>query len=114
RADAIADLENIQSQSFLNNLMEAKAKGATFGSLTEREGDRLIGYVKNLKTKQSEKQFRSNLSELKRLLLKSRANTARKFGIPEPIPDTPEAAPAQVTGEQGQSIDNILSELGVL
>ncbi len=113
RADAIADLENVQSQSFLNNLMEAKAKGATFGALTEKEGDRLIGYVKNLKAKQSEKQFRENALEVQRLLLKSRSNLSDKFGVPDIMPDRPEAqrateaAPAapqgfRVLGVEGQ------------
>lgn len=90
RADAQADLENIQSQSFLNNLMEAKSKGATFGALSDKEGDRLIGYVRNLKAKQSEKQFKENLAEIQRLLLKSRTNLANRAGIPESIPDTPD------------------------
>lgn len=93
RADAQADLENIQSQSFLNNLMEAKAKGATFGSLTEKEGDRLISYVRSLKSKQSEAQFRSNLSEIKRLLNKSRDNLANKYNVPSPRSSTATGLP---------------------
>lgn len=106
RADAVADLETIQSQSFLNNLMEAKSKGATFGALTEKEGDRLTGYVQSLKTKQSEKQFRDNLSEMQRLLLKSRANLSEKYGVPDTIPDTPAAQPSPAT------IDELLQKYG--
>lgn len=82
RADAVADLETVQSQAFLNNLMEAKSKGATFGSLTEREGERLVGYVKNLSRKQSEAQFRQNMVEMQRLLTKARSNLAKKHGVP--------------------------------
>jgi len=89
RADAMADLETIQSQSFLNNLMEAKAQGGTFGSLTEKEGERLVGAVQSLKTKQSEKQFRNNMAEIQRLLMKSRDAASKKYGIPGTIPDTP-------------------------
>lgn len=89
RADAMADLETIQSQSFLNNLMEAKAQGGTFGSLTEREGDRLVSAVQSLQTKQSETQFKDNLNEIQRLLMKSREAAAKKYGIPSTIPDTP-------------------------
>jgi len=83
RADALADLETIQSQSFINNLQDAKAKGATFGSLTEKEGDRLIGYVKSLNTKQSEGQFKNNMKEIQRLLLKSRTNLETQYGVPK-------------------------------
>lgn len=99
RADAMADLETIQSQSFLNNLMQAKAQGGTFGSLTEKEGERLVGAVQSLKTKQSEAQFRNNLGEIQRLLMKSREAAAKKFGIPGTIPDTPnvEATPDDIT-----------------
>jgi len=112
RADAIATLETIQSQQFLNNLLEAKQKGAAFGSLTEREGDKLTGYVKNLKTKQSEKQFRKNLAEIQRLTSKARANTAAKFGIPEPARETPETTTApDIETAQGE-IDALLLKYG--
>lgn len=110
RADAIAGIETITSQAFLNNLMEAKAKGATFGALTEREGDRLVNYVTNLSRKQSEGQFRQNLIEAQRLLLKSRKTIAEKSGIPETVPDTPEAT---AQSSAGKSTDDILRELGV-
>ncbi len=100
RADALADIETIQSQAFLNNLMDAKAKGATFGALTEREGERLVNYVRSLKTRQSEQQFRRNLAEIQRLLLKSRQRLADKYGVPESVPDTPEAVPSPAEIQQ--------------
>lgn len=106
RADAMADLENIQSQSFLNNLMDARAKGATFGDLTEKEGDRLINYVRNLSQKQSEGQFRSNLSEVQRLLLKSRSSLSDRYGVPDVTPDTPAVAPSP------NEIDALLQKYG--
>lgn len=110
RADAMADLETIQSQSFLNNLMDAKSSGAAFGSLTEKEGTKLEGYIRSLKTKQSESQFRSNLKEIQRLLNKSRENLAKKYGMPSTIPDTPDV---QTTEEDSQSIvDFYLSDEG--
>ena len=92
RADALALVETVQSQAFLNNLMEAKAKGATFGSLTEKEGARLEAYVSNLRRKQSPKQFKASLTEAQRLLLKSRATASKLYGVPDTIPDTPAAA----------------------
>ncbi len=92
RADAMADIETVQSQSFLNNLVAVKASGATFGALSDIEGQRLVDYVRSLKTKQSEEQFRSNMAEIQRLLLKSRTNITNKHGVPQSIPDTPEVA----------------------
>jgi hypothetical protein len=92
RANALALIETVQSQSFLNNLMEAKAKGATFGALTEKEGAKLEGYVTNLRRKQSPKQFKANMKEAQRLLLKSRTTSSKMYGVPSTIPDTPAAA----------------------
>ncbi|MCP4262916.1 MAG: hypothetical protein GY774_36210 [Planctomycetes bacterium] len=92
RVDAMADLETIQSQSFLNNLVAVKASGASFGALSNTEGQRLVDYVRSLQTKQSEPQFRSNMDEIQRLLLLSRTNLADKHGVPQTIPDTPGAA----------------------
>ena len=98
RADATADIETIQGQQFLDNLMAAKERGAAFGSLTEKEGAKLEGYIASLKTRQSEGQFIDNLKEIQRLLLKSRGVLAQKTGIPESIPDTPnvETTPEQL------------------
>lgn len=98
RADAMSDLETVGSQAFLNNLMAAKEKGATFGSLTEKEGDRLTNYITNLGAKQSEKQFKENMKEVQRLLLKSRENISTKYGVPDDIPDTPdvEVSPEEI------------------
>lgn len=106
RADALADVETVQGQQFISNLMDAKARGATFGSLTEQEGQKLEGYISSLKTRQSEQQFRSNLRNIQRLLLKSRKNTYEKSGIPETIPDTPNAQPTP------QDIEDIMNRYG--
>jgi hypothetical protein len=89
RADAIADIETIQSQAFVNNLIEAKKSGATFGSLDKNEGEKLVSYVVNLKRAQSEQQFIDNLREVQRLLLKSRDNLSTQYGVPNNIPDRP-------------------------
>lgn len=107
RADATADIETVQGQQFLDNLMAAKQNGATFGALTDKEGAKLEGYIRSLKTKQSEGQFRDNLYEIQRILLKSRKILSEKHGVPETIPDTPNAAP------EPSEVDAILLQYGV-
>lgn len=98
RANAIADIETIKSQTFLNQLQQLKNssdKGASgLGSLTEKEGERLINGIQSLSRKQGEEQFRKNLTEVQRLLLKSRKALVDKFGVPDTIPDTPNAQPS--------------------
>lgn len=102
-ADAIALIETIQSQQFLDNLMMAKDRGATFGALSEQEGAKLQGYLQNLSRKQSEKQFKENLVNLQTLLKKSRERTEQKTGVKAGIPDTPDVL-KNVTDEQAEAI----------
>ena len=98
RANAIADIDTIKSQTFLNQLQSLKnssaSGGSGMGALSEAEGERLINGIQSLARKQGEGQFRTNLSEVQRLLLKSRKTLAEKFGVPDTIPDTPNAAPS--------------------
>jgi hypothetical protein len=51
-----------------------------------------------LSRKQGEDQFRANLGEVQRLLLKSRKGLVNKYGVPDTIPDTPQvkASPEEV------------------
>jgi hypothetical protein len=97
RADAEADIETLKSQTFLNKLQEMKEASTTgasgLGGLTEKEGDKLVNSVQSLRTKQSEKQFRENMTEVQRLLLKNRKNLADKYGVPDITPDTPNVEP---------------------
>jgi hypothetical protein len=98
RANAEADIDTLKSQTFLNKLQEMKEASTTgasgLGGLTEKEGEKLVNGVQSLRTKQSEKQFRENLTEVQRLLMKNRANLANKYGVPDTIPDTPQAQPS--------------------
>lgn len=95
RANAIADIETIKSQTFLNQLQQLKNSSATgasgMGALSEKEGERLMNGIQSLTRRQSEEQFRSNLGEVQRLLLKSRKGLVDKFGVPDTVPDTPNA-----------------------
>ena len=91
--NAIADIETIKSQQFLNQLINLKNSSSTgasgLGALSKEEGERLINGVQSLSQRQGEKQFTENLSEVQRLLMKSRKTLTNKFGAPETIPDTP-------------------------
>jgi hypothetical protein len=90
RADAIALIETLGSQVFLAQVRQA---GSMTG-LTEKEGDKLQSALQNLGRKQSEAQFRTNLKEAQRQMLKARQNLVQKFGVPDTIPDRP-ALPAK-------------------
>lgn len=93
RANAQADIATIKSQTTLNQLMALKqsaAGGASgMGALSDKEGEMLANGIQSLNTKQSEPQFRSNVAEIQRLLLKARSSLVTKHGLPETIPDTP-------------------------
>lgn len=102
--DAVALIETLGSQAFLSQIPNVKGMGA----LSTVEGDKLQNAFQNLGRVQSEKQFKANLKEAQRLLLKARQNVSTRYGVPETVPDTPAAKPAE-----GKSIDAILKELGV-
>lgn len=106
RANVLTDIETIQGQQFITNLMNAKQSGATFGSLTEKEGAKLEGFIRSLNRRQGEQQFRENLREIQRLLLKSRTSIFNKSGVPETVPDTPAVQPSQ------DEIDQLLQQYG--
>lgn len=92
-SNAIADIETIKSQTFLNQIQALKNASATgasgLGALSKEEGEKLENGIQSLNRKQSEKQFSDNLREVQRLLLKSRKTLTNKFGVPDTLPDTP-------------------------
>jgi hypothetical protein len=108
--NAIADIETLKSQQFMNQLLSLKNASATgasgLGALSEKEGERLINGVQSLSRKQGEGQFTANLKEVQRLLLKSRKGLVDKYGVPDTIPDTPNANPS------ADEIDAILKKHG--
>jgi hypothetical protein len=85
--DAIALIDTLGSQAFLSQIPAMKGTG----SLTEREGDKLQASLTNLSRTQSEQQFRYNLNEAQRLMLKARKNLSEKTGVPIGAPDRPNA-----------------------
>lgn len=84
-ADAIALIDTLGSQAFLSQIPAMKGTG----SLSEREGDKLQSALTNLTRTQSEGQFRANLDEVQRLMLKARKNVETRYGVKAPPPDTP-------------------------
>jgi hypothetical protein len=69
-ADAEAMLYGIRQLEFISNYQRIKQAGGGFGSLTEKEGDRLEQMASVLDEKQSPEQFRYNLMVLDRELAK--------------------------------------------
>lgn len=85
RADAIALIETLGSQAFLSQVPTVQG----MGSLSNAEGEKLQSALQNLSRKQSETQFRASLNEASRLVLKSRENISKRYGVPLGGADTP-------------------------
>jgi len=88
-ADFEALVETMSSQAFMSQIPKMKGTGA----LSEKEGDKLQSSLQNLSLKQSPERLVENVKEAQRLILKARKNLADKYGVPESVPDTPQAAP---------------------
>lgn len=90
RANAVSDVKAILSQSFLNNLIEMKKAGATFGGLTEKEGDKLPALYQNLDPAQGETQYREQLQQLRDGIFRYKKTLADQLGAPLTPPNTPD------------------------
>lgn len=88
-ADFEALVETMGSQAFMSQIPKMKGTGA----LSEKEGEKLQSSLQNLSLKQSPDRLVENVKEAQRLILKARKNLADKYGVPESVPDTPQAAP---------------------
>lgn len=102
-AATIRLIENLGSQAFMAMIPGLKGMGA----LSNAEGDKLGASLQNLSRVTSEKAFRANLNEVKRLMGKSRQFLADRYGKPATAPDTPAA---QQSSEE--SIDDLLMKYG--
>jgi hypothetical protein len=80
-------VETMSSQTFL--AMVPNLKGT--GSLSNAEGEKLQAALQSLSKRQSPERLINNLKEVQRLMLKARANITTRYGVPETIPDTPDA-----------------------
>lgn len=101
-SNAIATINTIGSQVFLSAV---KSAGSMTG-LTEKEGDKLQNSLASMVRAQGEEAFETNAKEAQRLLLKARKNLVTKYGVPDTVPDTPEA------GANPSEIDALLKKYG--
>lgn len=101
-ADFEALVETLGSQSFLSQLPNIKG----MGQLSNTEGDKLQASLQNMSLKQSPERLMQNVREAQRLLLKVRENVSKRYGVPQTVPDTPNAAPS------GGDIESLLKKYG--
>ena len=101
-ADFEAMIENLDAQSFMAQIPMMKGAGA----LSDAEGKKLGAALQNFSLKQSPEQLMQNVREAQRIMLKARTALASKYGMPDTVPDTPNAAPS------GGSIEDLLKKYG--
>lgn len=101
-ADFEALIETLGSQAFMAQIPNLKGMGA----LSNAEGEKLQSALQNFSLKQSPERLLANVREAQRIILKGRSNLAKKYGIPDSVPDTPNAAPSAT------DIDALLKKYG--
>ena len=84
-ADAIALIDTLKSQAFMAVVPTLKGLGA----LSNAEGEKLQASLQNLDRVQSEQQFRTNLNEANKLILKARKLIAIRAGVSDTSPNSP-------------------------
>lgn len=84
-SDAIALIDTLGSQAFLSQVPTVQG----MGSLSNAEGEKLQSALQNLSRAQSEKQFKTNMEEVRRIVTKGRDNVSKRYGAPISAPDTP-------------------------
>ena len=88
-ADFESLVETLGSQAFMAQIPNIKGMGA----LSNAEGEKLQAALQNFSLKQSPKRLMENVREAQRLILGARKNVSERYGVPDKVPDTPEAAP---------------------
>lgn len=83
-------VNTLSSQAFMAQIPALKGMGA----LSNAEGEKLQSSLQNLSLRQSPERLVENVKEAQRLILKSRENLSKKFGVPDITPDTPAAQPS--------------------
>lgn len=95
-------VSTIDSQAFLAQIPNMKGLGA----LSDAEGKKLSAALQNFSLRQSPERLMQNVREAQRLLLKARENVARRYGVPETVPDTPAVEPTP------EEINELLQQYG--
>lgn len=90
-AATIRLIDGLGSQAFMAMIPSLKGMGA----LSNAEGEKLGASLQNLSRVTSEKAFKENLSEVERLMNKSRKFISERFGAQESTPDIPAAQRAE-------------------
>jgi hypothetical protein len=87
-SDFEALIENLDAQSFIAQIPAMK----NLGSLSNEEGKKLASSLQSFSLMQSPTQLLGNVKEAQRLMMKARKILSEKNGVPDTIPDTPDAA----------------------
>ena len=90
------------SQAFMAQIPIMKGTGA----LSDAEGAKLYTSLQNLNLRQSPERLMQNVKEAQRLIMKARRNVSTKYGVPDSVPNTPEATTSP------QNIDALLKKYG--
>jgi len=90
------------SQAFMAQIPSMKGTGA----LSDAEGAKLSTSLQNLNLRQSPERLMQNVKEAQRLIMKARKNVSTKYGVPETVPNTPEATTSP------QNINALLKKYG--
>jgi len=90
------------SQAFMAQIPNMKGTGA----LSNEEGVKLSTSLQNLSLRQSPERLLKNVQEAQRLIMKARKNVSTKYGVPDTVPNTPEATTSP------QNIDALLKKYG--
>lgn len=100
RADAIANIETMASNKWIEAVSMMKESDISLGTLSKEENTQLYNSIVSFSRKQSPKQFRDNMETAMRLGDKKRKLLAQKYGVEVAIPDIPNSIP-----EAGQEDD---------
>ncbi len=79
----------IDAQAFLSQIPNMTGMGA----LSDSEGKKLSAALQNFSLRQSADRIMENTAEATRLINIARKNLAKKYGVPDTVPNTPAAEP---------------------
>lgn len=96
-ANAQALIDTVKSSGFINNLLNAKQGGASFGALTEGEGKKLENMISSLDQNQDEKSFRASLVKINDFI-NTNTNRSLEKNANLPVIDSPTRG--KITGQQ--------------